>query len=714
MRRVMALIGFSSFFVSLFCLNFNSLFTIILFALSLISLIIFLCVKQLRLTVLILLCASIMISCVNCYITTKNIEKINETYCSAPIEIKGELVDYPEVNKSGFFYTFKTLDENKVKFSIVCNDDLEMQPGDTIKGEFEFNNNYADYSEKIYFSAYTYMGENLEIIHKDENNIAKIRGMLKGKIDDNTTFARGLTKAILFGDKSGLTDEVYVYLQRCGLLHATATSGLHLTIVTGFVFALLSFSGVSKKKSSLFSIVFIILFMIVIGFKFSLMRAGIMMIIYFSANLFDRENDAFNAIGLSIAFLVLQNPYTVTSVSFLLSVSATIGMIIVFNPLYQKIENMKKGRFDYIKRGVISFLASSFQSLVATVFTLPVTYIFFGYFSIAGIFANAVLSIFITAILMFGLLICLLFYIPLLPEILGGALDMICLGMIKIAGKISEFKYALINIDFIYIAILIFLCFIVIAVAVLLYYFTKLDRKRIINISLLVCVNLLLISILLNVIFPSKNIDLIVQNSSGGICITTVVDNEMIALETGGKNGVRKINYQLTNNCLNNVKALFVPTSTDALNSACAITNSFKVENVFVDKSKFDKKYYDLSGKTINISENANVNFDELDVEIIKQEDSDVFYLTNRYVSVLIIDGQTCCEKLPRKFKNCDVVIVNDTAPIDVSELYPEKAIVCTYDKATEQTMANLCPTYSALANPIEISMSKKISITEV
>ena len=714
MRRVMALIGFSSFFVSLICLNFNPVFTITLFALSLVVLIVVLCVKKLRLSILILLCVTIMVSCVNCYLTTSKIQKVDEKYCSNTIELSGELLDYPEVNKTGFFYTFRTLDDNKVKFSIVCNEDLKLQPGDIIKGNFEFSNDYADYSEKVYFSTYTYSGENIEIINKDKSSVAKLRGILKSKIDDNTTFARGLTKAILFGDKSGLTDEIYVYLQRCGLLHATATSGLHLTIVTGFLFALLSFLGVSKKKSSLFSIIFVVLFMIVIGFKFSLMRAGIMMIVYFCASLFDRENDAFNAIGLSIAFLVLQNPYTVTSVSFLLSVSATIGMILVFNPLYQKIENMKQGRFYYIKRGLISFLASSFQSLVATIFTMPVTYIFFGYFSIAGVFANAVLSIFISAILMLGLAICLVFYIPVLPEILGGALDMICFGMIKIASKISEFKYCLIEIDFIYIAIMLFLCSLIIAVAVLLYYFTKIDKKRIINISTLVCANLMLISILLNVVFPSKNIDITVQNSSGGILLSAVVDGEMIALETGGKNGVRKLNYQLTNNCLDDVEMLFVPGNSDAFNSASAITNSINVSNVFVDKSKFDKKYYDFKGNLIDVSNSNIISFGELDIEIIKQENSCVYYLTNRKNSVLIIDRQTCCEILPEKFKRCDVVIIDDIAPEDVNELSPKNAIVCTYDETTEQTMANLCSTYSVIANPIEIIMGNKLHITEV
>ena len=106
---------------------------------------------------------------------------------------------------------------------------------------------------KIYFSTYTYSTSNIKVISKNEFNVARFRKSLKQGIVDNTTYARGLTKAILFSDKSGLSDEVYSHLQRCGLLHATATSGLHLTIVTGFVFALMSFLGVSRKKSSAFA-----------------------------------------------------------------------------------------------------------------------------------------------------------------------------------------------------------------------------------------------------------------------------------------------------------------------------------------------------------------------------------------------------------------------------------------------------------------------------
>ncbi|MBQ4156480.1 MAG: ComEC/Rec2 family competence protein [Clostridia bacterium] len=708
MRRVMALIGFSSFFVSLFCIYFKLEFTIALFSVALVGLIVVLLVKKIRLSILIVLLCTVMVSCLNCYVTDKQIEKYKVIYCYKETKISGKLLDYPEVSDSGFKYIFKTTDENKVKFSIMSNDMLDAKPGDIITGSFEFDDRYANPEDKIYFSAYTYSTSNIKVVSKNEFNIAKIRKALKQGIVDNTTYARGLTKAILFSDKSGLSDEVYSHLQRCGLLHATATSGLHLTIVTGFVFALMSFLGVSRKKSSIFAIVFIVLFMLVIGFRFSLMRAGIMMIIYFSANLFDRENDAFNAIGLSIAFLTLQNPYTTVSCSFLLSVSATIGMLIAFKYLNAKVNSLNFKRFVNMKKVFVAVSASVLQSASAIIFTLPVTYLFFGYFSIAGIVANAILSFFISAILILGLIICLTSFVPVIPIVLGDVLDVICQIVLKIIAKISEFKYCLVDIDFVYMAFAISFCFLAVSISVLVYYFAKFDKKCIVYNTILFCVNFMLASILLNAIFPTKTVDIKLQNSSNGLCVTAIYNDKMVVIDTGGKKALKRVNYEATSRCLEKIDAVIIPSNEKAFNSAKQVTNAYKTENVLYDYSKFktDEKIFENS---TDISNGGTIHFDEFSIEIYKQKLTDVFYLTNGKVSVLIIDENTVCASLPKYMKKCNMLVVSDTPPIDVYEIKAESATVCSYDLFDTLVMSVYCPTYPLNSQSVEVEMGKTL-----
>lgn len=716
MRRVMAVIGFSSFFVSLFCIFVGKSIALYLCVISAIIMIAFAAFRKTRISILILLFATVSLSALNCFVTDSKIQNYNEVYCSGETEISGVLLDYPYETESGFRYTFRTDDENKVKFSVMTSEPLDISPNDKIKGTFEFSDDYADKSEKIYFSTYIYNTYESADIEVTENNkdfcISNFRKTLKQGIVDNTTFGRGLTTAILFGDKSGLQDELYNDLLRCGLLHATATSGLHLTVVTGFLFAFLSFLGVSRKKSSLLAIGFIILFMIVIGFKFSLMRAGIMMIMYFAAGLFNRESDGFNAIGTAFAFLIFQNPYTVVSCSFLLSASATIGIIMLFSPMYSLVQKISFGKFEIVKRLVVSLMASVLQSISAILFTLPVTYIFFGYFSIAGIFANAVLSPFISVILISGVALCLIFFIPVVPQIIGGALDMVCLALIKISSVISGFKYCLISIDYNYIAWFFFACSAVISASVIIYYFVKSDKRKILRVSSLLCFDLLLLTVLLINIFPSFDAELKINNSNGGVCITAVSNGEMVVIDTGGKNAVKKVNYETVRKNSNEVALMISPVGDkNGFSSAMSLSKSFKIYNVLCDVKALENTPYNIDGKKIDINTVDNIAFGDLNIKIIHQQNNCALYLTNGKVSVLILNSDIDCAQLENDYKNCDLVVIDDKPPINIEQLSVKSAVVCSYNKEVIKSVAQKFDTYSLASESYRVFISDKIKI---
>lgn len=717
MRRVMAVIGFSSFFACIFCIFAGKTVALIAGFSALAAMIILAIFKKTRLAVLLLLFAAICVSSFNCFFTESKIEKYNNIYCDKTVTLEAKLLDYPYETESGFSYTFRTEDENKVKFSVLTSEPLGIEPLDKIKGTFNFTDDYADKSEKIYFSEYiynTYEEADIEIIEKGGGfGLAQIRKSLKQGITDNTTFGRGLTTAILFGDKSGLQDELYNDLLRCGLLHATATSGLHLTVITGFLFAFLSFLGVSRKKSSVFAILFVLLFMMVIGFKFSLMRAGIMMILYFAAGLFNRENDGFNAIGTAFTVLILQNPYTVVSCSFLLSASATMGMVLLFQPLYAFIERLKFGGIGgAVRKFLLSLLASIIQSFSAILFTLPVTYIFFGYFSIAGLFANALLAPLISFILVCGVLLCLIFYIPVIPEIIGGALDMVCLAVIKISGLISDFKYCLISIDYGYLAWFFLGCSVVTAGSVAVFYFVKADKRKIIRTASLLCFDLLLLTVLAVNIFPRTDAELNIYNSNGKICAVLIADNEMMVIDSGGKNLYKKVNSQMTKKNIDNVSFLIVPKNDkNSFASASVLSKSLKVNNVLSDTSAYENMQYDIDGKKFNIAETKSVKFKNITVKIINQQNNCALYLTNGKVSVLILDSGIDCSLLPEQYKKCSLLAISDAPPSGLDEITAEKAVICTYEKQAEQITAQSFDTYSIKGEYLRVFLNDKLKI---
>lgn len=717
MRRVFAVIGFSSFFASLICIFFGKTFQLAAI-IACIILILLLAINKItrRLSILYVMFITILISSVNVMLFDGNAQNITEKYCDKPVEIEAELIEQPTESEKGFSYFFRLCGENNVNFSLYTHDSLYIQPGDKIKGVFDFDDTYADFTQRDYFSAYLYNTDKINTVeNKDEFNLQKIRSSLKQRIVDNTTYGRSITIAVVFGDKTRISDDLYYDLLRCGLLHATATSGLHLTIVTGFLFAFLSFIGISRKKSAICAIVFIILFMFVIGFKFSLMRAGIMMIMYFAANLFDREGDSFNSIGLATAVLVAINPYTVINCSFLLSASATIGLLIMFSPMYSKIQSMCFGKFGVIIRFVMSLVASGLQSVCAIIFTLPVAYIFFGYFSVAGIVANMVLYLFISFVLISGVAICLLADLPYIPNVLGKLNDISSLIIIKVSGFISRFKYCLINIDYDFLAIWFAICSVIIAAGIILYYFYKTEKKITIKICSVLCADVLLLAVLLHIIIPDKRYEMLVQNSGGAINLTTVANNNTIVIDMGGKYCERRVKATLTNKCRDKISYLIVPGYNDEDSAAAQnISCSIDTENVIINTEKFDSLRYKIKGKTISINNCSYIKLGELRISFINQQNTTVLHITNGESSVLVLDENACCRQIPKKYTKCDTVLISKSCPVDIDFINAKQAVIFSYEEKDEQKAAELFDTYSLRKGSMTIKFDDKIALRGV
>lgn len=718
MRRVFAIVGFTSFFISLFgCLLGAELSKILCLILIALIVVILAFKRTRRLAVLTVLFSTVLLSSLNCIITNEKIEKINEIYCHENKEISGVLLDYPTVSEVGFNYLFQTTDKYAVKFSVMSEDVIDIEPSDKITGSFDFTDNYADYTEKVYFSAYYYQkidGE-LQITQTDGFNIAKLRKTIKQGIINNTSYGRGLTLAIAFGDTTLLSDTDYTNLLKCGMLHTVAVSGLHLSIITSFLFLVLNAFGVPKKASSVISIIFILLFMMIIGFRFSIVRAGVMTIMYFSAYLFNREPDALNSMGLSFLILLFLNPYTAISCSFLLSASATLGLLLVFGKFNEKLEKIEAESFVVLKKVLASLIAGAVQSAIAIVFTLPVTYIFFGYFSVAGIFVNAMLSPLISALLIFGILLCCFSFIPFLPSVLGFVLDILSIIILKATKTFAQFKYCLINIDYKFFGYFLAACFIIISVSLLAYYFAKQNKVKIIKTSALITVNVFLVLLLVHNVLWKDTVTLKVQNTGGAISLSTVVDNKMIVVETGGKYCERKLKNEIITNCVDGISVLIVPTkSSKGMASAQTISGAFETNTVLIDTNTLNTNKYKIKGKTLDITKNVGLSIDNLEIKTINEQNSTALYLTKDDFSVLIIDELTNCNLLPQKYKTADVVIIPPTPPNSFREINAKTAIVYAYEQEVINSACESFDTVYSLRNgAVEIVMSDKMYIKE-
>lgn len=142
-----------------------------------------------------------------------------------------------------------------------------------------------------------------------------------------------IARALLCGYRSGLTDSpIYLDFQAAGLAHMVAISGAHLTLVCGVIAALLSRLKVRRSAFVVIELGAIGCYLVIAAAPVSALRAAVMACTALMSFFVKRRKASLNALGLSMVALMLIHPQNCVSISFALSVAATLG-IVVFFPL---------------------------------------------------------------------------------------------------------------------------------------------------------------------------------------------------------------------------------------------------------------------------------------------------------------------------------------------------------------------------------------------
>ena len=146
-----------------------------------------------------------------------------------------------------------------------------------------------------------------------------------------------LLKAILLGKRSDVPSETLDIFRNSGTFHVLAVSGLHVGLIAMFCHLSLSlFTWIPKKVVYLLTILGILIYACLIGFRPSILRAALMLILYLFAKIIDREADIFNILSVAALTLLLLNPMQLWDVGFQLSFAA-VASIVYFVPKMEKL-----------------------------------------------------------------------------------------------------------------------------------------------------------------------------------------------------------------------------------------------------------------------------------------------------------------------------------------------------------------------------------------
>ena len=239
-----------------------------------------------------------------------------------------------------------------------------------------------------------------------------------------------------------------------GISHVLAVSGMHLSVVAGAIYFLLSALGFKKRRSSWIIIAGVWVYTVIVGFQIGAVRSAIMLTTAMAANGLGYESEEFNSIGLAAAVIMIFDPESVLSVSFYLSFSATVGIFLLSEKISDKIVySTRKLPFEKIRKALIGVFAASVSAIM---FTVPITVIFFERMQSYALITNLITAPFVPVIIIFGILSELLAFVPFLHFIAEafGFIAGITAALVEwIAGIFSRLPYSGIFVGYGYIKI---------------------------------------------------------------------------------------------------------------------------------------------------------------------------------------------------------------------------------------------------------------------
>ncbi|MEJ6401707.1 ComEC/Rec2 family competence protein [Yoonia sp. 2307UL14-13] len=197
--------------------------------------------------------------------------------------------------------------------------------------------------------------------------------------------------AIITGDRSAMGQEVLEDLRAANLAHLLAISGLHMGLLTGFIFAVVRYGLAfwqrvalywpTKKIAAVCALVVGAFYLALSGGNVATERAFIMVAVMLVAILLDRRALTLRAVAIAAIIVLVWQPEALTGPGFQMSFAATTALVAVFGYLR---------RFEMYRwpRPVQAILSVVISSGVAGLATAPFAAAHFNQISHFGLIAN--------------------------------------------------------------------------------------------------------------------------------------------------------------------------------------------------------------------------------------------------------------------------------------------------------------------------------------
>lgn len=475
---------------------------------------------------------------------------------------------------------------------ITVHGTLKQPSNNTIPNTF----NYKKYlkSKKIY---YTFNANAIEIVGDNSNFYYQFKHWLSKRIEsiDDT----GYIKAFVLGSKSEIDEEVFKTYQNNGITHLFAISGMHISLFSSILLFLLKKIHLKDNQAYPIILLFLLGYTFLVSFTASVVRAFTLYLLLYLNKRLKLGIKTTRIFIHVIVLILLLNPFFILDIGFLYSSLTSFGLILFS---------------DYLRTSN-KVLALFKVSLIALLFSLPITINNFYEYNFLSILANIVIVPLVSTIIYPLSLITLIlpFFHPILKFFLT-----ILETISTILSSITWFKIILPKMPW----------FLIISYYFIIYLIFKAKKKR--------CVIFLIILLLgykLSFNFDNNFYVYYLDVGQGdSILLISPRSRKATLIDTGGKKSVSynefpPNEYHVSNNVITFLKSINISKINtlitthgdyDHMGESLNIVNNFKVGDVILNCGSLNE----LEQNLITLLDKKHIKYskciNQLDISPIK------------------------------------------------------------------------------------------------
>lgn len=326
--------------------------------------------------------------------------------------LQGQVYQKADTQKNQILYlknnSIKSQKKSFYESKIIVYDKTfqKIEIGKTVKlrgiaEKFERAHNPGNFDQRQYYEKQNIYGmvfseEILGVGGKTDwlsERLYRLKQCWKTKLTDAMGEKNGaILSAILLSEKREMDAETKELYQKNGIGHVLAISGLHISFIGLSVYHLFRKLGSPYIVAGAGASVLLFLYVLMIGFSVSVMRAAIMLLIRIGADVTGRVYDMATALFFAGVVTVLLQPLYLIDAGFLMSYGAILGILIVL-PAMEKMFPCKS-----------KIIKGMYASVAINIMLFPVLLYFYFEFPMYSVFLNMLVIPMMSWVLGAGLL----------------------------------------------------------------------------------------------------------------------------------------------------------------------------------------------------------------------------------------------------------------------------------------------------------------------